>query len=481
MKMNNKMNKKTLASVILATVLCMTAIGVFSEDSDATSVTSYYDVGDSIAGYQYTGGAAGEISYSGSIPGITLTVTNYQSLGAIYGSGTFTTAGTFIIYVSTGDSHIYVISAVEEEGGDEGSTTTTTTLTFAVDQSITGYIFVGTTDQTWTGSVPGLTLTMNNDYLSGQGAVYYSGTPTTQGTYTITSSTGDITIFEISASLSPTDIAPVAYFTYSVDGLEVTFTDESTTPTAWTWDFGDTVTSTSQNPTHTYSEEGSYTVSLTVSNTSETTDTYDTIITVSLDGTTATITYDTGDGDVIESTTSFVDSDITLPAATYTGYVFAGWYYNSTLVGNAGSVYKVTGDITLTAMWVASGTATYNVIFIINGNVDSTQTIVSGGYAKYYSVSALGGPAVTEWYYDSAFTYEYTFTTAVTSSIIIYGEDTFDYSIYTQTADLTMIYIGICAVVFVIFVIVALATPFKLPAGIIAFIAACVGVGLWFL
>jgi PKD repeat protein len=49
--------------------------------------------------------------------------------------------------------------------------------------------------------------------------------------------------------------------------LTVAFTDVSTnSPTSWSWDFGDQTTSTEQNPTHTYDAVGSYTVSLTVSN-----------------------------------------------------------------------------------------------------------------------------------------------------------------------------------------------------------------------
>jgi len=50
-------------------------------------------------------------------------------------------------------------------------------------------------------------------------------------------------------------------------GAVVTFTDLSTNnPTTWDWDFGDQGTSTMQNPTHTYTEAGVYTVSLTTSN-----------------------------------------------------------------------------------------------------------------------------------------------------------------------------------------------------------------------
>ena len=53
---------------------------------------------------------------------------------------------------------------------------------------------------------------------------------------------------------------------YSCDG-EVSFTDLSTNePTSWEWDFGDTNTSDEQDPTHTYTSGGTYTVTLTVSN-----------------------------------------------------------------------------------------------------------------------------------------------------------------------------------------------------------------------
>ena len=52
----------------------------------------------------------------------------------------------------------------------------------------------------------------------------------------------------------------------SCNGL-ITFSDESTNiPQMWLWDFGDGKTSYLQNPTHQYIENGTYTVSLTVSN-----------------------------------------------------------------------------------------------------------------------------------------------------------------------------------------------------------------------
>jgi len=64
---------------------------------------------------------------------------------------------------------------------------------------------------------------------------------------------------------------PTAGFTGTplsgTEPLAVTFTDSSTnTPTSWAWDFGDGGTSTAQNPTHTYTTAGTFTVALTATN-----------------------------------------------------------------------------------------------------------------------------------------------------------------------------------------------------------------------
>ena len=64
---------------------------------------------------------------------------------------------------------------------------------------------------------------------------------------------------------------PIAQFIGShfngVAPLTVDFTDYSSgVPASWLWDFGDGGTSTEQNPSHTYAEAGTYTVSLQVSN-----------------------------------------------------------------------------------------------------------------------------------------------------------------------------------------------------------------------
>ena len=71
--------------------------------------------------------------------------------------------------------------------------------------------------------------------------------------------------------VTPSNDPPTANFSGTpVSGtvpLTVSFTDLSTnSPTTWNWSFGDGGTSTLENPGHTYTTTGTYTVSLTVSN-----------------------------------------------------------------------------------------------------------------------------------------------------------------------------------------------------------------------
>ncbi len=60
-------------------------------------------------------------------------------------------------------------------------------------------------------------------------------------------------------------------FTLVENDLELSFTDISEgLPDEWNWNFGDGNNSTEQNPVHTYSDAGSYTITLTISNNCET-------------------------------------------------------------------------------------------------------------------------------------------------------------------------------------------------------------------
>ena len=59
---------------------------------------------------------------------------------------------------------------------------------------------------------------------------------------------------------------PLSNFTYSALGGIVSFTNTSTNGLTYLWNFGDSTTSTAQNPSHTYIKSGVYTIQLTVYN-----------------------------------------------------------------------------------------------------------------------------------------------------------------------------------------------------------------------
>jgi len=99
---------------------------------------------------------------------------------------------------------------------------------------------------------------------------------------TITSTRGEITIrfksdgglvrsgFEIDWSCNFPSAAPAADFGFDQDSSctgTINFVDRSTqAPNAWVWDFGDGTTSSLRDPKHTYVLDGTYTVSLTTTN-----------------------------------------------------------------------------------------------------------------------------------------------------------------------------------------------------------------------
>jgi gliding motility-associated-like protein len=62
---------------------------------------------------------------------------------------------------------------------------------------------------------------------------------------------------------------PIATFAFAFDCAApktITFTDHSIGPDEWHWNFGDGITSTTQNNTHTYADTGRYTITLVVVN-----------------------------------------------------------------------------------------------------------------------------------------------------------------------------------------------------------------------
>jgi PKD repeat protein len=130
-------------------------------------------------------------------------------------------------------------------------------------------------------SVP-VTVYFSNTSTNATGWVWNFGdgtTSTAQNPSHTYSTAGDYTVRLIASGAVNTDSTlqilhllnqpTVAGFTYSVSGsnvpLTVYFSNTSTNATSWIWNFGDGTTSTVQNPSHTYSTAGDYTVKLIAS------------------------------------------------------------------------------------------------------------------------------------------------------------------------------------------------------------------------
>ena len=96
-------------------------------------------------------------------------------------------------------------------------------------------------------------------------AVFYANPGSYTVTLTATNSSGSATRTEVDFIVIASTIA--ASFTVApAGGTTYTFTNTSTDPASYLWDFGDGNTSTEQNPTHTYATSGSFMVTLTATN-----------------------------------------------------------------------------------------------------------------------------------------------------------------------------------------------------------------------
>jgi PKD repeat protein len=88
----------------------------------------------------------------------------------------------------------------------------------------------------------------------------------TDGTYTVQITDVNGCTFSDDFVVTAEQLQPVADFTWTSSGTAVLFTNTSGSGDSYLWEFGDDSTSTEENPVHVYEEDGSYQVTLTVTN-----------------------------------------------------------------------------------------------------------------------------------------------------------------------------------------------------------------------
>ena len=211
----------------------------------------------------------------------------------------------------------------------------------------------------------------------------------------------------IPTSFTNSTIAPVASFSATTPCLNnnTQFTDGSTllpnqgTINVWNWDFGDGATSTSHNPTHLYTNPGTYPVTYTITSSVNCTATYSTTVTVN-----PVPTSSFSDAPVCKgAATSFSNSSV--GANSYI-WNFGDGTNNSTLQ-NPTHLYTNSGTYTasLTAInnFSCTSVSTNSVLVNTNGIASfSGSSICFGSISNFTNTSTPATGVTYSWNFGDA-------------------------------------------------------------------------------
>lgn len=217
-----------------------------------------------------------------TVQGMTRSIVSNPSNGSVVLSGSGNQTATYTPNANWNGTDTFTWKAND---GTLDSNTATLTITVAAvnDAPATTNVSTTTAYETATNitlsgtDIDGDTLTysivsdVSNGSTSLSGStVSYTPNSTWSGTDTFTYKANDGTADSNTATVTITvnaDDAPASSFTADettgFTPLRVVFTNASTNSTSYTWDFGDGNTSSDTNPAHTFSNAGTYTVSLT--------------------------------------------------------------------------------------------------------------------------------------------------------------------------------------------------------------------------
>jgi PKD repeat protein len=340
--------------------------------------------------YSSVTGAAISFTGSGSVPDSGDTLTYSWNFGD---NTTSTLQNPTHIYTTAG-TYTVSLTIADQEGASTTSTTTatvtaTTPLTASAGSNQTtnegsSVTFSGTAS----GGVGALTYKWSfGDGTSTSGSLTPTHTYASDGTYTATLTVTDSqnTVASSTTQVTVNNVAPTVSIggPYSgVTGTAINFTGSGSVPDSgdtltYSWKFGDNTTSTLQNPTHTYTAAGTYTVSLTIADQEGASTTSTTTATVTA---TNPLTVSAG-----SNQTTNEGSSVTF-SGTASGGVGALTYKWSFGDGTSAS-----GSLTPTHTYASDGTytATLTVTDSQNTVASSTTQVTVNNVAPKVSI---GGP-----------------------------------------------------------------------------------------
>ena len=209
---------------------------------------------------------------------------------------------------------------------------------------------------------------------------------------------------------------PVANFTFTTSGLTATFTDGSTdsdgTIASRSWNFGDSTTSTTTSPAHTYGAGGSYNVSLTVTDNAGATNTVTKPVSVTApsnvaptanfsfvtNGLTATFTDGSSDSDgtIASRSWNFGDSTTSTAISPAHTYSTGGTYSVAlTVTDNGGATNTVTKSVTVSAPTnvLQNGVGITISDSVVNHQQNWTMVVPAGATSLTFTMSGGTGDA----------------------------------------------------------------------------------------
>ena len=359
---------------------------------------------------------------SGTAP-LTVTFTdvsaNATSWSWSFGDGnTSTTENPSWTYTSVGT---YTATLTSTNSFGSNSTTKTITVKSAVTTPVSSFSASATS-----GTAP-LTVTFTDtstnsptswSWIFGDGNTSTSESPswtyTSAGTYTVYltagNSAGQSTSYKV-ITVSSATTTPVSSFTSNATSgvlpFAVQFNDTSTnTPTSWSWVFGDGYTSTTENPVHTYTSAGTYTVYLTAANSAGSSVTYvSDYITVTANATPVASFSSNVSSGTVPFAVQFNDTSTNTPTSWY--WEFGDGYVSS--VENPVHTYSVSGVYTVT--FTATNGEGSNVT-----TEEDYITASSAAISSTYVATPLPTSAVTP-LFTAAPTYAITTSATTTSSV----------------------------------------------------------------